>query len=189
MNKAREMEVRKYVRTYRDQAGYRMCGQREVDAYQDLERLPARGGYLDVSTGRGEMLRHARKLGFREAFGTEIVPDLVLGRVGMFQAYAHDLPFSDGLFEVASLFDVIEHLLPGDDEKACRELRRVATKHILISANNRESRNEHGDDLHVNKRPYAEWHKLFAEWFAPYQHLHWLRGPNRYHSETWRVDL
>lgn len=189
MNKAREMEVRKYVRAYREQPHYHMKGQRQADAQEDLAALPCRGSYLDVSTGRGEMLRHARALGFAAVFGTEAVGDLVLGHAGMFQALAHELPFSDGLFDVVSLFDVIEHLLPGDDETACRELRRVASRHVLISANNRPSHNERGEDLHVNKRDYAEWDRLFRVWFQPCASVTRLNGPLRYHSVTWRVDL
>jgi hypothetical protein len=89
---------------------------------------------------------------------------------------------------VVSLFDVIEHLIPGDDELACRELARVAKRHILITANNRPSFNKAGDDLHINKRPYEEWDQLFKSWFHGAR-VTWIRGHRSYISEAWRVDL
>lgn len=182
----RQAEQAKYERAYR-QAKYRMGAFRLLDATADLAALPCRGSYLDVACGRGEMLRVARKLGFANVRGTENVQELIDGEV-VVQAQAHELPFGDKSFDVVTLFDVIEHLLPGDDELACRELARVASKHVLITANNRPSFNEAGDDLHINKRPYQEWNDLFALWFAPHR-VRWIKGNRNYVSEGWRCDL
>lgn len=180
-------ETQKYVRAYSMQPNYRMKNRRFEDAVRDLKNLPSRGAYLDVSCGRGDMLDAAGKLGFSPVLGTEIVPELIDGdRVVWGQAHA--IPFADKSFDVVTLFDVIEHLIPGDDEAVCREMTRVARKHILLTANNKSSFNKAGDDLHINKRLYTEWNKLFRRWFAPAK-VTWIKGPRRYVSEAWRIDL
>lgn len=182
---ARAAELGKYVRAY-TRPGYHMSGARMADAQRDLRALPCRGSYLDVGCGRGEMLEFARSIGFATVCGTETVPDLLDGS-SIVHGLAHQLPFADGQFEVVSLFDVIEHLVPGDDEAACGELRRVASKHILLTANNKSSRQPNGDELHVNRRPYPEWDALFQQWFAGAK-VTWLKGRD-YVSEGWKVDL
>jgi len=196
MAEARLVESEKYVRAY-SALNYHMGAKRMVDAIRALKALPGRGSYLDVSTGRGEMLDIALELGFGIVRGTEFIPQLTDNYEGpdakavntdrpIELAAAHDLPFADGAFDVVSMFDVIEHLLPGDDELACRELARVAGKHIILSANNRPSFNVAGDDLHINKRAYPEWDRLFRRWF-PGKVIH--LGGKAYVSELWRIDL
>lgn len=180
---ARAAEHAKYKRAYAAQPNYRMKKQRLQDSVNDLAAIKPRGSYLDVACGRGDMLVAARELGFKPVKGTEIVPELIGGDI--FRAEAHALPFEDGAFDVVSLFDVIEHLLPGDDEAACRELARVAKRAVLLTANNKPSFNKAGDDLHINKRPYEEWDRLFREWFPGT--VTWLKGARV--SEAWRIDL
>lgn len=168
---------------------YRMKKERGAFAVSQLQALAPRGSYLDVSCGRGEMLVAAFQLGFRKVQGTEIVPELIDGN-RVIEAWAHKLPFSDNAYEVVSFYDVIEHLHPGDDELACRELGRVAKCHVLLTANNKPSFNKRGDDLHINKRPYEEWDALLRQWFAPYT-VTWLQvqpGEQPRVSEFWRVD-
>lgn len=184
---ARQAEHAKYVRAYQQQPRYRMKAERRADAVADLKALPGRGAYLDVSCGRGDMLDEARRLGFDPVQGTEIVPALIDGK-RVVRAEVHALPFADKTFDVATLFDVIEHLIPGDDERACRELARVARRHVVLTANNRPSFNKAGDDLHINRRPYDEWDRLFRNWFAPAR-VTWIKGARHYISEGWRVDL
>jgi SAM-dependent methyltransferase len=186
----RLFEHAKYIRTYREQ-NYGMGHIRMLDAVADLGGLGTRGAYLDVGCGRGEMLGHAAVLGFNPVMGAEVVPNLVDG-LRVIHGEAHALPFADDSFDVVTMFDVIEHLLPGDDELACRELLRVARRHILLTANNKPSI-ALGMELHINQRPYEEWDRLFNEWFGP--------GVRRLTSEddsirrrqdyspTWRVDL
>lgn len=184
-DEARRREHEKYQRAYSLNPNYRMKRERMSDAVKDLSSIPMRGSYLDVSCGRGEMLDAALTLGFAPVMGTEIVPELIGGAVRY--AEVHDLPFGDRSFDVVSMFDVIEHLLPGDDEAACAEMARVARRHILLTANNKPSFNKAGDDLHINKRPYEEWDVLFRNWFPGT--VTWLRGNRHYVSAAWRIDL
>lgn len=184
---ARLAEKAKYESAYTS-AHYSMGRPRQLDAITDLTRAMPRGNrksYLDVSTGRGEMLGHAKNLGYERVQGTEMVDEL-LGE-NVVQAFVHDLPFADNEFQVASLFDVIEHLLPGDDEAACKELARVASDVVILTANNKPSRNAQGDDLHINIRPYPEWDQCFRAWF-PGAEVNWV-GKRNYVSETWVIRL
>jgi ubiquinone/menaquinone biosynthesis C-methylase UbiE len=131
------------------------------------------------------MIREALRLGFIPCHGTEIVPALIDG-VTVVRAEVHALPFCDKAFDVVTMFDVIEHLVPGDDEAACRELARVALRHVLLTASNLPSFSEAGDDLHINRRPYNEWDSFFRAWFAPARVTRLVsRNPI---SEAWRVD-
>lgn len=187
---ARAYEHRKYTLAY-EQNSYSMGRTRMVDAVADLVELNIFGSYLDVSCGRGEMLVHAKTLGFRPVFGTEIVPALIGRSPQIEYAEVHALPHGDKSVDVVTMFDVVEHLLVGDDELACKELARVARRHILLTANNKTSQLAIGEELHINRRGYSEWHALFTEWF-PGQ-VTWLTSSSerkRYdHSVTWRVDL
>ena len=185
-----EMEIRhqehvKYERAY-GRTRYRMKKARRRDAVGDLKALECLGSYLDVACGRGDMLAEARRLGFTRVWGTEIVSALLNDNV--LYGEVHDLPFPDKSFDVVTLFDVIEHLIPGDDEKACKEMVRVGRRHVLLTANNRPSFNKQGDDLHINIRTYDEWDRCFQQWFAPHR-VTWIKGKRNYVSEAWRVDL
>ena len=190
-NVDRRREREKYRWAYGHQPKYRMKGERRDDAVRDLQdvhfALEAPGSYLDVSCGRGEMLDEAERLGFARVMGTEIVDALIDGR-RVVHAWAHALPFDAGEFDVVSMFDVIEHLLPGDDEAACRELARVAKRAVLITANNKPSFNKAGQDLHINKRAYSAWDALFREWFAPGVVTR-LDVDRLYVSAAWRIDF
>lgn len=176
-------EQAKYPAAYRHD-NYRMGQARFRDAMNDLGSLPCRGSYLDVGCGRREMLRYALSAGFHPVSGTEVVPDLIDGEI-VVRAEAHDLPFGDRSFDVVSLFDVIEHLVSGDDWAACQEIRRVAKRHILLTANNKPSPLD-GVELHINRRPYEQWDALFRDWFAG---ATVTRLEGQRFSETWRVDL
>jgi len=187
---ARRAEHAKYVRAYATERPYRMSDRRRLDATADLSALPVRGALLDVSCGYGDMLRAATELGFDPCRGTEIVDHLCDGAT-VVRAWAHELPFDDGSFNVAIMTDVIEHLIPGDDEAACREMRRVTRRHVIITANNKPSCRHIGEDLHINCREYEEWGRLFGTWFAPAEVTRLKRhhdvGPNA--SACWRIDL
>lgn len=192
LEEKRAAEHAKYAEAYRD-ADYRIvtvkAGKRRANrldwAVHDLEALPCRGSYLDVSCGWGDVMHEAAKMGYDPVHGTEIVKSLL--KPGLVDyAEVHALPFADKFYNVVSLFDVIEHLIPGDDERACKELARVARKHVLISACNKPS-HHNGIDLHINRRPYAEWDGLFNKWFPG--RVKWLKRRAKTVSETWRIDL
>ena len=185
-------EMDKYDRTYaRTDKKYRMSRPRFRDAVRAMEKVAPdrRSSYLDVSCGYGAMLDAATTMGFQRVHGTEIIPKLIDGE-RVFYAEAHSLPFHEQ-FDVVSNFDVIEHLLPGDDEALCREMRRLARFHIFIMANNDDSLNQFGEQLHVNKRLHDEWHLLFEKWFAPFSRI--ARLPSRHQtnriSQMWRIDI
>lgn len=154
-----QAEIDKYEKAYQH-PNYRMGLGRKTDAVAALKQCPGKS-YLDVGCGRGEMLEIAKGQGFETTRGVESCPSLVGGEV--IEALAWDLPFDSRSFDVVSCLDVIEHILPGDDEKVVRELNRVAKSAIIITANNKTSRSL-GMELHVNRRPYAMWDELFRKW-------------------------
>lgn len=180
----RESELAKYPRVYARNPRYRMNARRHGMAFSVLKGTPYRGSYLDVACGRGEMMQAAKRLRFGVVRGTEIVPALCVKGVSL--APAWDLPFEDSSFDVVSMLDTIEHILPGDDYLACAELQRVAKHVVIISAANHASVHE-GWDLHVNKRPHEEWDRLFREWFNG--DVRWLKEKAAKQTEIWRIDL
>lgn len=181
----REAEHEKYVRAYAS-VSYGMGAGRMEDAVRTLSALP-RGSYLDVGCGRGEMLAHAKRLGFTPVQGVEVVPSLIDGeRVVLGEAHA--LPFSDNSFDVAAMFDVVEHLLRGDDGLACCELRRVARRHVLITANSHPSHLPDGTDLHINRRTEEEWDDFIRMWFMGAE-VSRMQTPSYPRSPMWRIDL
>ncbi len=183
----REHEFKKYQEAY-ILPKYAMGPRRKRDAQADLMKIPCRGSYLDVGCGRGEMLEHALSIGFTGVWGYEVVWQLIDSNPLVTYAQAHNLMATDGYFDVSSMFDVIEHLIPGDDKLACKELARVTKSHILLTANNRDSKLADGTQLHINKRPYEEWDALFRGWFAGAKKVVWIKS-HEYVSEGWRIDL
>ena len=183
-SEAQAAEISKYTKCYQSPR-YAMGITRREQSERALANLPWRGSYLDIGCGRGEMLDYARRLGFDTVAGTEVVPELLGGDVQY--AVGWDLPFEDNSFEVVTFWDVIEHILPGDDEAFCREAARVASKAILLTASNKESKHE-GIDLHVNKRPYEQWDSLFKVWFGG-SVVTWLDLRTTPVSEMWQILL
>lgn len=180
----RRAEIIKYQTAY-EKPNYKMKQQRMQDAVNDVAALKCTESYLDVSCGRREMLHNAVDLGFKRVQGTEAVPELCDGKL-VVHAYGHKLPFHSGEFEVVTMFDVIEHLHPGDDELVFKELLRVASKYVVLTANNKSSKNWKGEQLHINRRPYKEWNKLFTRWASPHITT-WIHGDRHYISEAWRI--
>ncbi len=188
--KEQQAEIDKYILAYskqdpRKRVEYKM-GQRRYDAAQNnLEScMVDHNSYLDVGCGRGEMLDYGKMFcRFNPVMGTEVVTEL-LGPTVRF-APAWDLPFVDDQFDLVTMYDVIEHLLPQDTLPTLGELQRVASKTIFFTANNRPDQ-WHGLDMHINRRPYQEWHQLFLDYFNG--KVTWL-PKERNISETWRIDL
>lgn len=93
---------------------------------------------LDVGCGRGEILRHCAALG-ANAFGVDYAAvavdmsadvvdrsaSVAMGRIGVGQANARQLPFPASVFDRVLMFDVVEHLYPWELDEALREVHRV----------------------------------------------------------------
>lgn len=160
----RAREIVRYETLYRDPA-YALGAKRRDHIIDRLDQTP-RGSLLDVSTGRGEVLRIAASLGFGPVKGTEVV-EYLCDHITVLPALAHALPFNDNAFDVVTMFDVMEHLLPEDTAAVCRELKRVAAKRVLLTVHNGSSswRNS-GGELHINRRAdYDVWHRELAAHF------------------------
>lgn len=184
LQEKRFAEHKKYDLAY-DGGRYGISEARFSDVKGCFKSINVRGRFLDVGCGRGEVMEYARSIGFNPVHGTEVVLGLLNDEV--VYAEAHRLPFVDNYFSVVSMLDVIEHLIPGDDELACMELNRVAKNHVIITANNKDSKKAIGEELHINKRPYEEWDFLFKKWFSG--NVSWYHGVKRHVSEMWVVDL
>lgn len=165
----RQTEIQAYVQAYRSPR-YAMGARRQQRVQAILAALPSRGSLLDVSTGRGETLRFADALGFSPVAGTEVVPALVGGRVSY--AEAHALPFADGTFDHVTCFDVLEHLVEDDIRPALRQMLRVARVSVTVSASELPSTFGAGRDLHISRRPLAQWLAVMREcWGAGAMHI------------------
>ena len=164
---SRQSEVARYEQAYLN-PHYRLGDRRAVHIHEHLRRIP-KESLLDVSTGRGEVLHMARDMGFAPGMGTEAVPYLCDGET-VLPALAHDLPFPDASFDVVTMFDVMEHLLPEDTCLVCEELRRVARHRVLLTVCNEPSTfGGDGGDLHINRREsYSAWHDELSDHFAPW---------------------
>ena len=94
---------------------------------------------LDVGCGRGEILRHAARLG-ADAYGIDYAPvaftmsrkviasaegEIFPGRTAVYLADAKHLPFPTGAFDRVLMFDVVEHLHPWELDVALKEIHRV----------------------------------------------------------------
>ena len=196
----RAAERAKYIHVYKALPSYAMGGQRKIDAGLDLLLAYKRGclTYLDIGCGRGEMLKIARDMGFEVAYGTEIVPELCNHYVE--ERAIDDLAvFPAGAYDCVSSFDVIEHVAPDDDRLLVAELGRIASKHLILTANNMPSVDPTtGNDLHINKRAYSavepghdwpekqDWDSLIREILEP---AGWsvVRSDGAYVSATWHA--
>ena len=158
----RRAEIARYERAY-CYPDYRLGDRRRDHITAHLSRIP-KGTLLDVSTGRGEVLKVAQDLGHRQVMGTEAVFYLCNGDT-VLHAYAHDLPFYDDTFDTVTMFDVMEHLLPEDTAPVCKELARVAKKRGLLTVHNGSHRYR-GEELHINRRAsYEDWHEELSAHF------------------------
>lgn len=177
----RHSEEAKYPGAYQD-SGYRMGSDRMRCAREDLSALQP-GSLLDVGCGRGEVLALAESMG-HSVQGVEVVPDLIDGQRVVY-GLAYELPFPDKSFNHVTMFDVMEHLLPEDSERVCRELERVATDTVILTVSN-ISHVHRGVEMHINRRPYEEWDRDFRRWFSG--EVRWIRDRNTI-SDTWAVRL
>jgi hypothetical protein len=159
---SRESEIAVYAKCYQSPA-YAM-GSRRRASVQTLLASLARGSLLDVGCGRGESLAFAETAGHRPVMGTEVVPALLNRRV--VYAEAHRLPFQDGEFDHVTCWDVLEHLTEADIRPALAEILRVARRTVTVSASERSDVRD-GRELHISRRPAAQWLSLIRDVWGP----------------------
>ena len=155
----RQEEIDLYAKAYQD-PDYKMGVRRKAHVQQYLIDLEPKSSILDLSCGRGESLELARIAGFGVVMGTEAVPDLCGDEVWFWEAHT-SLPFEDSAFAHVTCFDVLEHLLEPDIYNVLREMDRVATHSVTVSASEEPSIYE-GRELHISKRPTSEWLRTIA---------------------------
>lgn len=165
---ARQAEIKRYEACYKHPK-YKMGEKRKAAAREVLANLPlyVGGDYvdtiLDVGAGRGELGALADELNFRYC-GVEPVPYLATDRI--ITGIATALPFADKTSAVVCCLDVLEHLIEADILPALAEFKRVARTHVFLTASERASRcSVDGRDLHISKRPLADWHRMFVSAF------------------------
>jgi ubiquinone/menaquinone biosynthesis C-methylase UbiE len=181
---SREDEVAKYEKCYQS-PDYRM-GERRKSHVAMILLETERGSLLDVGCGRGEVLEMARRLQFFPVWGVDPVGYLCDEKRKIVQGMAHDIPFDDKSFDIVTMFDVIEHLLPDDTEQVCRELQRVAKREILLTVHNGSSCHQ-GVELHINRKSsYEAWFQFFKQTF--HGTVEWLPRHGSI-SEMFRVTL
>lgn len=184
-NTTREEELARYPAIYAEDPEYK-CTDIRLEGLKAALLLCRRGDktqfHLDVSCGRGESLELSTKLGFN-AYGTETVDSLLGERVS--KGVLPHLPIADKMYDVVSLIEVIEHLVPEDVEPSLRELERIATNFIIISAATFPSwRN--GANLHPSARTEKAWNELFVKiWGDKVKRLQFDIHP----SPAWLVTL
>jgi ubiquinone/menaquinone biosynthesis C-methylase UbiE len=92
---------------------------------------------LDVGCGRGELLRHVHRLGAR-SYGIDYATVAVEmaravvdreadggAEIGVYRANAQQLPFLEESFDRVLMLDIVEHLYPGELERALGDAVRV----------------------------------------------------------------
>lgn len=177
---SRERELGKYAEAYLME-DYGMTQERYRAITAEVSQLQHCSSWLDVSCGRAETRDIARVFGI-PWWGTETVEALTGGRVT--RGVLPNIPMPTKGFDLVSLVEVIEHLLPEDLEPALRELERLARKHILISAAVRECWIG-GVNLHPSAMPEEKWDSLFRSiWGDRVKRVGNFGG-----SPGWRIDL
>ncbi len=168
----------KYDKAYSLES-YRLQGVRFEEVQRDIAFMPAGATYLDVGCGRGESLDMAEMRGV-VAFGTELVEAIIERDERIHFADVCALPFETADFDYVSCYDVLEHLVPGDEQAALDELGRVCRKRLIITTNDRPSHLPTGEDLHINKRPRNVWHDdIVARWGTANVTARDFGGPGR----------
>lgn len=170
----REVELDKYVKAYAELEHYGSHGDTLRSMVDVLLAEVAGGSIVDLSCGRGAAMEIARKY-FTKVRGTETVAELLGPDVEY--ALAHDLPFPDNAFDVALSTGVIEHLLMDDIPAAFSEMRRVASRAVVIVTNNKPSH------YHITCPSYDQWdaiiRKSFNGWTVDRRDDCGLGGENR----------
>jgi SAM-dependent methyltransferase len=113
---------------------------------------------LDVASGGGHVARRLREAGLEV-----VTVDPAPGMQADVQAFAEDLPFSDGSFDVVACRVAAHHF--GDVAAAARELARVTADQVLVVDNlfmgeAAEEAERLRDPSHVRNYSEDEWRSL-----------------------------
>lgn len=161
MSQARQNEINRYHQAYKHPR-YQMGAKRQKHSRKVLQDLP-NGSLLDVGAGRGEGIRIAVESGHDPVVGVEPVEYLAGGPVIV--GVATQLPFNDNDFDTVMCLDVLEHLVEEDIKPALREMKRVAKNYVFLTASENPHYFRGVGDLHISRRPIAEWEDIFDEIF------------------------
>lgn len=109
---------------------------------------------VDFGCGRNDFIRALRRLGI-DGLGIDFAfPEADIPRA------MHKTGLLDGVADVVTSFDALEHLLPEDVDAVLEEMRRVARSraHFVFSICTRLSRTTvAGEGLHPTVQPLAWW--------------------------------
>lgn len=118
---------------------------------------------LDVGCGSGHALIKFLEAG-KQAKGTEISDTLLRGRLATLtelgivrRAYAHELPFGEGEFDLVFSTEVLEHIGEGDVHRSLAELLRVARRYVFATICYREANCFPELHLHETVKPKEWW--------------------------------
>ena len=126
---------------------------------------------LDVGCGLGYWMYAFREVwhGVPEIFGCDISSYAIkeanfnlkanICSVGSIKKIPHCKDFAD----LVICFDVLEHILEKDIDKAIKELRRVSSKQVLCSICFKGDENVDKDETHVNIKSREWWTDKFLE--------------------------
>lgn len=104
-----------------------------------LQLLPQSGSVLDVGVGVGQFVHALQSSGYYDRVeGLDIKPHthylpMPIDPVEITYCSATSMPFSDNEFEIVTCLEVIEHLETEDMHQVISELRRVASKELIIT--------------------------------------------------------
>ncbi len=139
---------------YGDATEGRCPGVRLLPQYQDWLIGPV----IDLGCGRGHTVEKLRELGF-EAAGVDQIkkhPEMMVGDITK--------PLENmARFKSATCIDCIEHLYDEQVQGLFANMKQVQRQ--AFSIHNGESTGT-GQELHVNRRPFAQWRTIIEEHFV-----------------------
>jgi len=140
-----------------------------------LEALVVGKSLLDVGCGRCLFVQAFPELRTVAVdISGVVVAELTAQGITAVRAEIQALPFARDEFTTVCAFDVLEHIPPGEVDTAISELKRVASKRVLLTIGKRGHVHS-GWQLHLTLKPFNEWALLLADdrWRIIYDSEHW----------------